>query len=165
MKLLILGLSGSGKSTIAKLLAEKYDLELVEADDAVMNANGGTWPSDYDTRDEFVDKIFEETNKKVLSMKKVLYVTSWLTSERIDDFIKNQFKIIEMHADFDELLKRKENRDGKSSKREERFKNTYISYFENILSQEYKQYYLISLDTTNLNANQIIEKVSSSIES
>lgn len=155
MKLLLLGLSGSGKSTVAKLLAGKYKLSLYEADDEVMKANGGVWPKDDANFDDFVDRVFEETNKKVINLENIIYVISWMEKERIEEFYNNGFVIVEMHADFDELIKRKELRDGISEIRRNRFSNTYISYFETILSDDMKDFYKLSIDTTNKSPNEL----------
>lgn len=163
MKILILGLSGSGKSTVSRKLANKYNLTLIEADDEVLKANGGVWPHDYNTRDEFIDKIFEETNKKVIEMNNVIYVTSWLTPERIKDFRSKRFVIVEMHADFDVLVKRKNGRDGESEERVEKFKNTYISYFQTILAQDMLDEYALSIDTSNMDTDEIGQKIASAI--
>lgn len=160
MKLLLLGLSGSGKSTVGIQLARKYKLELIEADDFVMEANGGTWPSG---NDEFIEKHFELANEKVLTMQNVLYVISWLTEDRIREFYEKGFKIIEMHADFDVLVSRKTKRDGWGEVKEERFKNTFKGYFETVLSNELRDLYLLSLDTTYMNTGEILEVVTSAL--
>ena len=160
MKILIIGLSGSGKSTVAPMIAKKYNLDVMEADDAVTEANGGTWPH---FNDELMDKVFEETNKKVIKMDNVLYITAWLTEQRIKDFYNQGFKIIEMHADFEALIKRKNSRDGESVKATERFKNTYISYFETVLSDELKEMYLVSIDTTKLASDKIFLEIDTAL--
>lgn len=54
MKLLLLGLIGAGKTTIAKILAERHDLNLVEADDEVIKLNGGQWPDN----ERIIDRYF-----------------------------------------------------------------------------------------------------------
>ncbi len=145
MKLLLLGLSASGKSSVAKAVADKFNLNLIEADDVVEKINGGTWPDS----DEIVTKGFKMTNREVLNMDNVLYVISWLTHKEIKNFLKAGFKIVEMHAEFDELVKRKKQRDNISPEKIEKFKLTYIEYFNTVLNENIKDQYSISIDTTN----------------
>jgi len=145
MKLLLLGLSGSGKSTVAKLVAEKLKIKLIEADDTVEKINGGIWPDN----DETITKGFRIANDEALQSDNILYVISWLTHKEIKKFIEAGFKIIEMHADFDELVKRKKERDNISPEKIEKFKLTYIEYFNTVLNENIKDLYSISIDTTN----------------
>ena len=159
MKILVVGLSGSGKSTVSRLLADHYKLDLIEADDEVMNANGGVWPKDSNDSDDFIDNIFEESNKKVVNMDNIVYVISWMKKERITEFYDSGFIVIEMHADYDELLKRKQKRDGVSGVQRDMFQNAYISYFETILSAEMKELYTLSIDTTNLSTDSIFKMI------
>lgn len=158
MKILLLGLSGSGKSTIAPQLAEKYALELVEADDAVEVANGGVWP---DGDDEFIDRIFRETNQKVIDLDNIVYVTSWLESDWVKRFYDCGFKIIEMHADFETLVQRKINRDNMSISSQERFVKTYEEYASRFLSDESKKLYILTIDTTTLTSEAIVQQITS----
>lgn len=155
MKIVLLGLSGSGKSSIAPQLAEKYDLKLIEADDEVMQANNNVWPFD----DKFIDKVFEKTNGEVINMNNVLYVISWMETARIKDFYDKGFLIIEMHADYDELLKRKKDRNGMDEWQIKRFENTYTGYFESVLSEETKQYFALSIDTTKMTQDDAVDQI------
>ncbi len=145
MKLLLLGLSGSGKSTVAKLVAEKFKLKLVEADDKVEEINGGTWPDN----DETITKGFKIANDEALQSDNILYVISWLTHKEIKKFLNAGFKIVEMHAEFEELVKRKLKRDNETPERIEKFKLTYIEYFNTVLNENIKDLYSLSIDTTN----------------
>ena len=74
MEIVLLGRSGVGKSTVAASLGRTFGLSVLEADDEVMRLNGGVWPEEEET----IDYYFELTNSRVLEMKLVLYVTSWL---------------------------------------------------------------------------------------
>ena len=75
MKVILLGRTGSGKSTIAPSLGEALGLTVLEADDETTRLNGGQWPEDEDV----IDQFFAVTNRKVLPMESVLYITSWLS--------------------------------------------------------------------------------------
>jgi shikimate kinase len=155
MKILLLGLSGSGKTTVAKLIAEKFKLKLVEADDKVEEINGGTWPDN----DETITKGFRIANDEALLSDNILYVISWLTHKEIKKFVKAGFKIVEMHADFEELVRRKKERDNISPEKIEKFKLTYIEYFNTILNENIKDTYVVSIDSTNLTTQQIADKI------
>lgn len=154
MKILLLGLSGSGKSTVAKKIAEKFNLKLVEADDTVSKINGGAWPNN----DEIITKGFELSSKSVLNKDNVIFVISWLSKEEINKFLSSGFKIVEMHAEFDELVKRKIERDNETPERIEKFKLTYIEYFNTILTPDLIELYILSIDSTNKSTNEL-EKI------
>lgn len=160
MKILLLGLSGSGKSTVAKLITEMFNLNLYEADDQVEKINGGVWPNS----DGVITKGFKIANEKVLNLDNVLYVISWLTHKEIKKFLKVGFEIIEMHADFDELVRRKKIRDNITEAKIEKFKLTYIEYFNTILDQDILKYYKLSIDTTNITTDQIFQKIGNFLE-
>jgi shikimate kinase len=155
MKILLLGLSGSGKSTVAKLIAKKLDLKLIEADDEVEKYNGGVWPDN----DEIITKVFKETDKKVINIDNVLYVISWMNHDIVRSFYNQGFTIYEMHAEFDELVRRKKERDNISPEKIEKFKLTYIEYFNTLLAQNMLGLYRLSIDTTSLSTDDIFKKV------
>lgn len=155
MKILLLGISGSGKSTVSKLIAEKLNLKLIEADDTVEKINGGSWPES----DEIITKGFEIANNEVAKEDDVVFVTSWLSREDIKKFVELGFIIFEMHADFEELVRRKKERDNETPERIEKFKLTYIEYFNTILAEDMLGYYKNSIDTTKLSTNEIFDTI------
>ena len=146
MKILLLGLSGSGKTTIAKEISSRFSLNLYEADDEVKRINGGVWPES----DDVVTKGFEIANAKALIQDDIIYVISWLSEEEINKFLKSNFIIFETHAEFDELVRRKIERDKITPEKIEKFKLTYIEYFNTILNRDMVEKYRMSIDTTNL---------------
>ena len=72
MKVALLGLSGTGKTTIGNILKETYDVPVVEADDDVLQRYNGLWPD----QEALIDVSFEETNHRVLEMQHVFFVTT-----------------------------------------------------------------------------------------
>ena len=54
-----------------------------------------------------VSKYMLTTNDAALEMDGIVYVTSWLSRESMKQFYQKGFRIIELHADFEELLRRK----------------------------------------------------------
>ena len=155
MKILLIGLSASGKSTVSKLVAKDFNLQLIEADDEVEKYNGGVWPDS----DEVITKVFEATDKWVIEMDNVIYVTSWMEQDVLKKFHAKGFKIIEMHADFDELVRRKKVRDNITDEKIEKFKLTYIEYFNTILNIEIKDLYETSIDTTRIDTNEVYKQI------
>lgn len=157
MKMLLLGLSGSGKTTVSKLIATKYGLSIYEADDEVEKINGGVWPDS----DDIITQGFEIANKKAVKLDNVIYVTSWLEQKEIKKFFDSGFKIYEMHADFDELVRRKRIRDSITSEKIEKFKLTYKEYFDTILAKNVVSMYKLSIDSTKISTKEIYDKIAS----
>ncbi len=159
MKILLLGLSGSGKTTIAKEISILFSLNLYEADDEVKRINGGVWPES----DDIITKGFEIANAKALIQDDIVYVISWLSEEEINKFLKSNFIIFETHAEFEELVRRKIKRDKITPKTIEKFKLTYIEYFNTILNKDMTGKYRMSIDTTNLTKDDLFEIIINSI--
>ena len=108
MKLLLLGPSGVGKSTLANSLGQTLGLEVLEIDDETERLNGGIWPES----EEVIDALFARIVKNFLETDadSILFVTSWLSVEEIEAFYARGFQIIELHAPLAELVKRKRQR-------------------------------------------------------
>ena len=108
MKLLLLGPSGVGKSTIATSLGQTLGLEVLEIDDETERLNGGVWPES----EEVIDRLFERTVKDFLKTdaESILFVTSYLSTEEIAAFYAQGFVMIELHASLPELVNRKRQR-------------------------------------------------------
>lgn len=161
MKIVLLGLTGSGKSTTAPKLADHFKLNLLEADDEVIRHNKGIWPKDEGT----IDKSFKTTNAKVLTMDNILYVISWLNKEWLSKFAKAGFNIIELHADMEELIKRKKRRDNVQEKELERFRKNYDDYFKVMGNPAIASSFSLSLDTTNLSPEETYFRIVANIKS
>jgi shikimate kinase len=151
MKILLLGLTGSGKSTISKNIAKKYNLLVVEADDEVIRLNNGIWPESGAT----IDRYFNQTSLKLLHEENVLYVISWMEKVDILNFSANGFKVIELHAQLEKLIKRKINRDKPSEKQINRFRNNYQGYMDVINDSEVQKILNVTIDTTNLTPEEV----------
>lgn len=159
-KLLLLGITGSGKSTISEPIGQALGLKILEVDQEVIRLNNGLWPKDGDT----IRKYMLATNDTVLEMDHVLYVTSWLDKENIKRFYNKGFKIIELHADFDELLKRKINRDKPPQDQIDQFKEDSEGYYEVINDPDIQSLITLSLDTTSKPIESVIKSIYSSLE-
>ena len=153
MKLVLLGRSGAGKSTVAASLGRTFSLSVLEADDEVMRLNGGVWPEEEET----IDYYFELTNGRVLEMGSVLYVTSWLEPEEITAFHQKAFSIIELHADLPTLISRKKQRG--DSIDEKRFLTNYVRYQEIIDGAEVQHMLSLRIDTSHLPPARVEQNV------
>lgn len=153
MKVVLLGRTGSGKSTIAASLGEVLGLAVLEVDDETTLLNGGRWPEDEDV----IDYFFAVTNRKVLAMESVLYVTSWLSRDEIRAFYQQGFKIVELHAKFDELLKRKQRRGDAINY--EQFRINYEGYLAIVNRADVKSMIALSINTSDLAPEETIRTI------
>ncbi len=160
MKVVLLGITGSGKSTTARSIAGPLNLNIIEADNEVIRLNNDFWPDDEET----IDKYFQATSEKVLLMDDVLYVISWLSKERIRQFIQNGFKVIELHAPVEELLKRKIQRDNPTEDAINRFKENYGGYYEVVDDEEIKPLLTLSLDTSTMKPEEVVSAILRALE-
>ncbi len=151
--IVLLGRTGSGKSTIAPSLGEVLELSVLEVDDETTRLNGGRWPEDEDV----IDHFFEITNRKVLTMKSVLYVTSWLSRGEIKAFYQRGFKIIELRADFDELLRRKRKRGDAID--DEQFRTNYEGYLAIVNRADVQSMIALSVDTSNQSPEDTVKMI------
>jgi|SRR3989344_882142 len=158
-KLLLLGITGSGKSTISGVIGQALGLKILEVDQEVIRLNNGLWPKDGD----IIRKYMLATNDTVLKMDSILYVTSWLNKEDIKKFYEKEFKIIELHANFEELLKRKIKRDNPPQNQLDQFKDDSEGYYEVINDKEIQPLITLSLDTTNMPTESVIKSILKSL--
>jgi adenylate kinase family enzyme len=54
MRTLVAGAPCSGKTTVARLLRDSHGVNAVDCDAEIVRLNGGTWPSDFDTKNHVV---------------------------------------------------------------------------------------------------------------
>lgn len=152
MKVLLLGLTGSGKSTIAPKIAKEFNLQLVEADNEVIKQNGGIWPKE----EVIIGKYFDISNTETVKRNNIIYVISWMNKETVINFKDNGFTIIELHADINELIRRKSQRDNIAIDEIERFKENYGGYYEVINDNKIRNLLAASIDTTNMSIETAI---------
>jgi hypothetical protein len=152
VKAIILGLTNSGKSTIATILKDR-GWPVLEVDDEAQKKNGGIWPES----EAVLDILFKEINEEVLEHDNIIFVTSFLDIGDTKKFVDAGFKIIEIHASYEELRKRKIQRDGYPTDELERFNRNYQN-FQKYLPQV-SQYICLSLDTTGKESELLAHEV------
>ena len=143
MKLVLLGPSGVGKSTIAASLGQILGLEVLEIDDEAERLNGG-WPESEDVIDDLFERIVKDFLKT--DAKFVLFVTSYLLAKEIAAFYERGFVVIELHATLPELVKRKRQR-GDALDNERIYRN-YGSYKSITDDPSVRSMLRVSVDTT-----------------
>jgi gluconate kinase len=146
MNILLFGMSCTGKSTIARALAQTFDLSVLEADDEVQRLSGGNFPHDEET----IDRYFEETNPKARAISGIVYVISWLEREDILAFYNAGFILVELRANFETLKNRKLARDGFSLYDEERSRRNYLLHSELTSDPKIKNQFKVSINTSDL---------------
>jgi shikimate kinase len=159
MKILLLGTTCSGKSTIAETLANFYNLTLIEVDEEVLKLNNGIWPKG----ERVSDKYFEQINKAVLNQENILYITSWLEKDEIIKFNKAGFFIIEMHTTLEILLERKQKRDNLTDAKKKRVIKNFKEYLKIIEDKEVQQVLNISLDTSKKEPKEVVKSIQQKI--
>jgi len=175
MVICICGMAGSGKSTVAKRLAEKYGLKYCSGGDALKalaeeglgykSLKHGWWETEKGMRflekREKNPKFDEAVDKKLLELAKHGNVV--LDSWTMPWLLKKGFKIW-LEASPENRAKRIANRDKTSVKealkalreKEERTKAIYKKLYGFSLGEDFKPFNLI-LDTGNLKAEEVFQ--------
>ena len=153
MKVLLLGRSGAGKSTVAPNVGRAFGLTVLEVDDEATKLNGGVWPE----TEEAIDALFDRITPKVLAMDTILFVTSWLSVEEIAAFYERGFYIVELHAAFGELVARKRRRG--DSLDDGRFYENYRTYQSITDDAASKNLFHLSLDTTGRSPAEVEQTI------
>jgi gluconate kinase len=159
-KILLLGMSCSGKSTIAHDLADALKIKLLEADDEVLNLNDGVWPDD----EEIIDTCFGITNKKVLKMENILYVISWLERDDILSFYDAGFTLVEVHAPLGVLKKRKRVRDNVPAVDTARLQKNFKHYVEILQDSAIRNLFSASIDTSKLKPTAVLQSILATVQ-
>jgi len=156
MKVALLGLSGTGKTTIGNILKETYDVPVVEADDDVLQRYNGLWPD----QEALIDVSFEETNHRVLEMQHVFFITSWLEKETITAFSAHGFCLLLLLAPLEELLLRRRLRDGEVQPTLlERVQNNYHAFLEIVQAPTISSLFMLTLDMSKTTTQEAISLI------
>jgi len=102
-KLIIVGASTSGKSTLMRYLRQHTDLVVAEMDEEIVKLNKGRWPTDDDYRNTvLVPKITE----KIIGMDEVVYISSYVPDELVKKAKRKGFKIALLEVGLEQLKAR-----------------------------------------------------------
>ena len=177
----ICGMAGSGKSTVAKRLAERYGLKYHSGGDALKALameegykplERGWWESREGMR--FLEKREKDPEFDKVVDKKLLESAQQgnviLDSRTMPWLLKNGFKIW-LDASIERRAKRIAKRDNTSVKealkalksKEEKTKNIYKKLYGFKLGEDFTPFQLI-LDTNNLNAEEVFQTLCTVID-
>jgi len=177
----ICGMAGSGKSTVAKRLAERYGLKYHSGGDALKALameegykplERGWWESREGMR--FLEKREKDPEFDKVVDKKLLESAQQgnviLDSRTMPWLLKNGFKIW-LDASIERRAKRIAKRDNTSFKealkalksKEEKTKNIYKKLYGFKLGEDFTPFQLI-LDTNNLNAEEVFQTLCTVID-
>lgn len=109
MKIIIIGTSLSGKTTLLQHLKSNTELPLSEIDDELTKLNGGTYPVDSDLKHK---KLAPQVIQEVLAREKVIFFTNtdYFTEEDLKKAKERGFKIVQLNLSLGILMKRNKNR-------------------------------------------------------
>ncbi|HLD62002.1 MAG TPA: hypothetical protein VI998_03465 [Patescibacteria group bacterium] len=109
MKVIVIGQSLTGKTTLIKYLKKTTKLPMEEIDDKIRERNKGEWPADDKYKLQVIaPPIIKETLKK----EKIIFFTNtdYFTSKDLQHARRNGFRIILLTLSLKELTKRNEYR-------------------------------------------------------
>ena len=120
-KLIIVGASTSGKSTLMRYLRQHTDLVVAEMDEEIVKLNKGKWPTDDDYRNTvLVPKITRE----IIGMDEVVYISSYVPDELAKEAKHKGFTIVLLEVSLEQLKTRNAKR-----MREEKYRSV-AAYFD-----------------------------------
>ena len=74
-KIVIIGMPGSGKTTLGKILAEELNIKFIDMDEYIINKTGKTTVQLFENGEEYFRDIESETCKELAKFDKVLIST------------------------------------------------------------------------------------------
>lgn len=156
MKLILIGFMGSGKTLVAKLLAKKLKLKLIELDDLILKVSNRTSINQIFNKDEEIRFRQLEINqaKKLASLKNTVISTGGgvVMNKIILDYLKqNNGQVIFLQADFSVIQKRLKN-DSNRPLFTDLKKAKKLFLFRQPL---YEHYADLTIPTNNLSINQV----------
>ena len=103
MRTLVAGAPCSGKTTVARLLRESHGRNAVDCDDEIARLNGGTWPSDFDTKNHvLLPRVLHEATVS----DDILLFNSYTPLVYVRRLRRAGFRIVLLDVSDEELLRR-----------------------------------------------------------
>lgn len=108
-KLIVIGVSTVGKTTLVRHLRNEYQADVLEFDEELIRLNGGTYPFDVDFRRNVIVPIIQQD---ILNRSSVVFFTNpyCFSVEQIESARGNGFRIVELFLDRAEMTRRNRQR-------------------------------------------------------
>ena len=109
MKVVLIGFMGSGKSSVAPVLAKRIGMDLVEMDDLIVEKAGKSIDKIFADEGEYAFRELElSVSKNLKNLDNVVISTGGGLIMNINSFenLKNNSIIVQLYASFDTILKR-----------------------------------------------------------
>ena len=156
----LIGMMGSGKSTIGKLLSQKLDLEFIDMDselETLMDMSIGKIFSDYgEKRFRMIESTFF---KEISKVGQLIYATGGgIILDKLNREIIQKGTSIFLDCSIEELINRiKDDNQNRPLLNGDIKKNMINLYDER--NNFYKKCATHTIDTTTLNTNQVIDEI------
>jgi len=115
-KIALIGMSGAGKTTVGKLLAEKMNYEFVDLDDQIEKKENKSISQIFaDEGEEFFRQLETKMLSELINMDKIVISTGGgiIKNEKNREFLKNNFFNIFLNVSIDEALERLQQNDNR----------------------------------------------------
>jgi len=166
MKITIAGKAGSGKSTVAKILAKKlkykhYSMGDFQRNIAEEKGVDIVQLGEIEKEDDSIDNMVDDKQRKLGEEQDNFIIDSWLGAH----FIPDSFRIF-LDVDIDKSVERIAKRNNEKSvedvkekiqQREMTNKARWIKYYDYDFSNE--ENYDLVLDTTNLDIDEVVDVI------
>jgi broad-specificity NMP kinase len=106
MKLFVLGVPCSGKSTICKLINSSYNIRAIDVDDEIVRLNNGAWPEMSHKNEVVIPRVMES----LLSANEALVFHSFIDTNDLEALRAAGFTIALLAVSPEELLRRHDRR-------------------------------------------------------
>jgi len=109
MKIIVIGASMSGKTTLVKYFRSNLDVLVTEVDEELTKINGGEFPSDIEKKTKV---LFPLVAKDILTREKIVFFTNtdYFTINELRMAKEKGFKVIQLNLSAEKLLERNKNR-------------------------------------------------------
>lgn len=149
-KVIVIGASLSGKTTLVKYLRNKTLLSVSEIDDELTQLNNGIFPQDIEYKNKV---LFPQILRNILNSSDIIFFTNtwYFSTKDLERVRKRGFKIIQLIVSLETLLERNKSRlrDGYADM--EKYLKGMVAYQRKVERKHLVDYVL--------DGNQQVEKV------
>jgi len=116
LKILLMGVAGTGKTTVGRILAQNISAHFIDADDfhcssSIEKMRMG-YPLNDEDRKQWIERLFEEIEGRRCQDRPLVIACSALRRSIQELFKKNKFLIFYLHANEKTLIRRLKKRQG-----------------------------------------------------